>query len=65
MNMRKIPPIEIVVGKTYKNFTGNWRTVLAVMETATGATVTYEDGTGMPRTCKIETFRQWVKKNYY
>lgn len=63
--MKKVQPIEIVVGKTYKNFKGHWRTVLAIMEVTTGTDITYEDGTGTPRTCKIEAFRQWVKKNYY
>ncbi|WP_129596075.1 hypothetical protein [Anaerophilus nitritogenes] len=58
-------PIEIIVGKTYINFKGYWRTVLAVMETAEGVKVKYEDGTGNPRTCLIDSFRQWIKKNYY
>jgi len=66
--VKKVPkPLEITVGKTYKNFRGYWRTVLAVLEGAgeENISVVYEDGTGPPRTCKIDTFRQWVKKNYY
>ena len=63
--MKEKIPIEIIVGKTYKNFKGNWRTVLAVLEESTATKVVYEDGTGLPRTCDIGTFRQWVKKNYY
>ena len=58
-------PIKIIVGKTYKNFEDNWRTVLAVIENSDAVRVTYEDGTGLPRTCEIGTFRQWIKKNYY
>ena len=63
--MKKTKPIEIIVGKMYKNFAGNWRTVLAIMEETNGTNITYEDGTGLPRNCKIDSFRQWVKKNYY
>ncbi|MEY8001572.1 hypothetical protein AB8U03_15490 [Clostridium sp. Mt-5] len=63
--MKKKIPIKIVAGKTYKNFADNWRTVLTVTESSTGVKVMYEDGTGLPRTCEIDTFRQWIKKNYY
>ncbi len=63
--MKKTQPIEIIIGKTYKNFKGHWRTVLAIMEDTNGTKITYEDGTGKPRTCRIDTFRQWIKKNYY
>lgn len=63
--MKKVQTIEIFVGKTYKNFKGHWRKVLAIMEEAKGVNVTYDDGTGAPRTCKIGSFRQWIKKNYY
>ena len=63
--MKKIQPIEIIVGKTYKNFKGHWRTVSAVMEESDGTNITYADGTGKPRNCKINAFRQWIKKNYY
>lgn len=63
--MKKIQPIEIIKGNTYKNFKGHWRTVLAIMEETNGTNITYEDGTGIPRTCKIDSFRQWIKKNYY
>ena len=63
--MKKVQPIEIIVGKTYKNFKGHWRTVLAIMDETNGTDITYEDGTGLPRACKIDSFRQWIKKNYY
>ena len=63
--MKKAKPIEIVVGKTYKNFKGHWRTVIAIMEETEGVKIVYEDGTGGPRTCLIGSFRQWIKKNYY
>ena len=32
-------PLEIVVGKTYKNFRGHWRTVIDVVETTDGVKV--------------------------
>jgi len=65
--MEKSKPLEIIVGKTYKNFRGHWRTVLAILEGEGegNVNVKYEDGTGLPRICKIDTFRQWIKKNYY
>lgn len=59
--MKKSKPIEIVKGKTYKNFKEYFRTVICVTENM----VTYVDGTGLPRTCEIDSFRQWIKKNYY
>lgn len=63
--MKEKRPIEIIVGKTYENFKGNWRKVLAILEESTETKVIYVDGTGNPRTCEIGSFRQWVKKNYY
>lgn len=63
--MKKTSPIEIIVGKTYKNFRGHWRTVLAIQEESIKTKVVYEDGTGLPRECEIDSFRQWIKKNYY
>jgi hypothetical protein len=63
--MNRIAPLEIIVGKTYKNFKGHWRKVISVDERSTEVSVTYEDGTGTSRTCKIGSFRQWVKKQYY
>lgn len=62
---KKTTPIEIVKGKTYKNFKGYWRTVLDICETAQGTTVHYIDDTNTKRIVKIDTFRQWIKKNYY
>lgn len=58
--------MNIEIGKTYKNFAGNWRKVINIWEEYTkGYLVKYEDGTGLPRTCKIVTFEQWIKKTYY
>ncbi len=59
--MKRSAPLEIKVGRTYKNFRGYYRMVLSINEKE----VTYEDGTGPPRTCKLYSLRQWVKKNYY
>lgn len=58
-------PLEIVVGKTYKNFRGHWRTVIDVVETTDGVKVNYIDDTNTVKFIKIDSFRQWIKKNYY
>lgn len=58
-------PIEIIKGKTYKNFKGYWREVLAILETSEGVKVRYIDDTNTIRIVKIDSFRQWIKKNYY
>ena len=64
--MRKeTKPLEIIEGKTYKNFKGYWRTVLTILETSEGVKVRYIDDTNTTRIVKIDSFRQWVKKNYY
>lgn len=63
--MKDIKPIAIVIGKTYKNFKGHWRTVLGIIEAADGLKVKYIDDTNTERIVKIDSFRQWVKKNYY
>lgn len=63
--MDKITPIKVVKGKTYKNFKGYWRTVKNVFETAQGIKVLYVDDTNTKRIVKIDSFRQWIKKNYY
>lgn len=62
---KKTKPIEVVKGKTYKNFKGYFRTVIDIFETAQGVTVQYVDDTNTERIVKIDTFRQWIKKNYY
>ena len=63
--MKQVEPIEVTIGKTYKNFKGYWRTVLAVLETSDGVKVKYTDDTNTERLVKIDSFRQWIKKNYY
>lgn len=63
--MSKTNPIEVVKGKTYKNFKGYWRTVKDIFETAQGIKVRYVDDTNTEKIIGIDTFRQWVKKNYY
>ena len=60
-----IKPLDIVKGGVYKNFKGYSRTVLDVLETSDGTKVRYIDDTNTERTVKIDSFRQWVKKNYY
>lgn len=63
--VKKVKPIEVIKGKTYKNFKGHYRTVKDIFETAQGVNVLYIDDTNTERIVKIDTFRQWVKKNYY
>ena len=58
-------PMEITKGKVYKNFKGYFREVLDVFEASDGTKVRYIDDTNTERTVKIDSFRQWVKKNYY
>lgn len=60
-----VNPLEIEKGKTYKNFKGYYRLVLAVMETSDGIKIKYIDDTNTTRTVKLDSFRQWIKKNYY
>ena len=57
--------LQIEEGKRYKNFDGYYRDVLAILETSEGTKVHYIDDTNTKRTVKIDSFRQWVKKNYY
>ncbi len=62
----KVNPINLDVGETYKNFKGHYRTILSMYhENTKGMMVKYEDGTGLPRICKEDSFRQWIKKCYY
>jgi len=57
---------ELKVNETYKNFAGNLRTILDRWnDNAKGDLVKYYDGTGLPRTCKEETFRVWINKQYH
>ena len=60
-----VSPLEIKKGKTYKNFKGHYRLVLEVLETSDGLKIRYIDDTNTTRTVKLDSFRQWVKKNYY
>ena len=59
--------MEIKAGETYKNFAGNFREVKIITEgnSKLEKKVIYYDGTGKDRTCTLETFEQWIKKNYY
>ena len=55
----------IEIGKTYKNFKGNWREVIALEEEFGKSVVKYNDGTGDFRRCTLDSFRQWLRKQYY
>lgn len=50
--MKEIKIIEIIKGKTYKNFAGNYRTLLAINEEAGITKIQYQDGTSLPRICE-------------
>ncbi len=60
----KSKPLEIIIGKSYKNFKGYERVVLNIFQHENTTKVTYNVFTGNPSTCNIDSFRQWIKKQY-